>query len=60
MVRGLALAGFVMLAAGAPSIAEARDRTVVIGKATLDLAGSGTTIDISTAPSAPIAASASR
>jgi len=52
MHRGLALAGFAFLAAAAPSVAEARDQTVVIGKATLDPASSGTTIDVSTAPGA--------
>lgn len=52
MIRGLALTAVVLLTVGSPTLAHARDKTVVIGKATLDLASSGTTIDVSSAPGA--------
>jgi hypothetical protein len=52
MFRRLGVAVFALMAASALSVAEAEDRLVLIGTQTVDLSGSGVSIDVSEAPGA--------
>ena len=52
MFRRLVLAGLAILATGSMTIAEAEEKLVVMGTETVDLSGSGVSIDVSKAPGA--------